>query len=242
MIRVLLSLLLLQGPALPSPGPGGAGGGVVAATYVQEKDCSWFGGSGLTETCTLTSNVGAASGVIVFIGWATAASTISSVQDAAPTSYTNTVWASGATNCQGNGADARVYTLANSAGGANTKAIKVTWSADPGYGAISIIEAANVPTVSMVDKADCQYQTFTTAPTSPSVTTTGADFLFGASFNANGDSVTWTAGTTPAYTFVGTNGSWHGHEYSIQTSGQAVTGNFTTSNDLYSTAIIALKP
>jgi hypothetical protein len=115
--------------------------------------------------------------------------------------------------------------------------------ADPGYGAISIIEAANVPTVAMVDKADCQFQAAIGAPSSPSVTTTGADLLFGASFDANGGSLTWTAGATPAYTFVGANGSWHGAEYFVQTSGAAVTGNFTTSfSDQFSTAIIALKP
>jgi hypothetical protein len=246
LLNVLLSLALAMVPCqqIRIPGIGGTGtaGGPVAS-FVQGKNCHWGSSSGVTETCTFTSSPTATDGIVVMIGWQTSGSTISSVVDGTPTTYANTVWATGAANCNNASGDLRMYSLPNSAGGAPTKTITVTWSADPGFGEIGMVEAGSVPTVSMVDKADCKIVNTTMAPASPSVTTTGADFLFANSFDDTGSSRTWTAGITPAYAFFGTNATNGGNEYFVQGAGGAVTGNFTTSANINAhTAIVGLKP
>lgn len=242
-IALLINHLLAQSIAFPGPGTAHTtGGGGTAPAFVREADCHWFGGSGTSEACAFGANPSAGDAVVVFVGWATPGSTISSVQDAAPTSYSNQAWASGAANCNSAGGDTRVYFLPNSAGGANAKTITVTWSADPGFGTISMFEVSGANASAPVDVADCSITATTTAPASPSVATSTVDFLGAFSFDDNGNGRTWTAGTSPAYTFRGTNGSWFGQESFSQTSSGTVTGNFTTNaNVIAHTAVIGLK-
>ena len=191
----------------------GAGGPGGTAAFVQEKDCAlWFGGSGTTQSCAFTATPGAGNGIVLMFGWGTNTSTVSSVVDGNSAAYSLITWASGATSCQLGGADMRAYQLANSAGTTGAKTITITWSADPGFGQMSMMEFSGVPTTSMVDKADCQAVAVSNTPVSPSVTTTGADALYSHGFSFSAGNHTWTAGTSPAYTFRGTNGSVFGDE------------------------------
>jgi hypothetical protein len=214
------------------------------AAYVQEKDCAGLSGGGTSEACAFSGIPGSTDGIVVFIAWGTNSSTISSVADGNSVAYSSQAWASGATNCSANGANMLLYVLPNSAGNTGAKTITVTWSADPGFWAISEFEASGVPTSSMVDKADCQNVNATTAPASLSVTTTGADFLAASSFSNGASAHTWTAGTSPAYTFRGTTGKLYANETFVQTAGAAITGNFTISGggDNFQTGVVALKP
>lgn len=251
MIPLLCSLACAQGMGGTAGfggkggfGGGAAGGGGGTAAFVQIADGNlFFGGSGTTESVALVSTPGAGSAVVLMVGWQTATSTISSVVDGNSAAYTLVTWASGATNCQANGADLRAYVLPNSAGNTGAKTVTITWSADPGFGEMALMEWSGVPTASPVDIADCSGTNSTTTPTSPSVTTTGADGLYAYSFSNGASSHAWTAGTVPAYVFRGQTGKIYGNESFVQGSGAAVTGNFTiTGADNMQTAIVALKP
>ncbi len=244
-LALTVPALLAQGPTLPFPFVPQISG--APAAYVQDKECiDNFAGS--PATCIFNSTPGSGDGIAIIIGWSTATSTITSVVDGNTASYANTPWASGATNCQALGYDSRLYTLANSAGTLGAKTIVVTWSAAPGYALIAMVDASGVASSSMVDKADCSANTGgTSSPTSPSVTTTGADFLWSAVIDGGGTGHTWTAGATPAFTLrftsPGANGSGYAQESFVQSSGGAVTGNYTNTGTAYPlTSIVALKP
>jgi hypothetical protein len=236
-LSLAAAFLLLQNP-VRIPGPGGRSQ-VLAPSYVQSASCQPSGA--VSVTCAFTNPIAVGDAGVVLGSWVTGGTiTISSVVDGDSNSYSNTAWASGAGNCVSNGSDTRLYTKFNiTQNDAGTETITVTFSSAPSFSvAVSMIELNGA---SAIDQADCQGQIGTTTPTSPSVTTTTADFLYGYSFDTNEDSRTWTAGTVPAYTLRGPNGDLNSQETFSQTSAGAVTGNFTVNtSDNFSTAIVAL--
>lgn len=225
------------------------GNGVTnAAGYVQEKDCHWFGGSGTSETCAFPNPPAAGDGIAFFTFWNNpTGSTLSTVADLNSAAYTNTPWASGATNCDlASNYAGRVYTLPNSVSGANAESVKATWLADPGAGDIVMFEGSNTLISAMVDAADCQHVASATSGSSPSITpSVNGDILFGVALDANFNTRTWTAGTNVAWTLplTFTNSSWFGAEYFAQATAAPVTANFSINTaDPMEIAIIALKP
>jgi hypothetical protein len=218
-----------------------AGEASASVGYVQHKECPFTGGVTLTQPCSFGSTPAAGDGVAITV-LATVAP--SGVTDGNATSYTNTAWASGATTCDANAILPRAYSLPNSTGLAGTGAITVTFGSAPGYGTINMIEMSGVASSSFVDKLDCANNSTGTTPASPSVTTTGADFLFSTAIDTNLNSRTWTAGATPAYTLVSTaTGVFQASQYFLQSAGAAVTGNFTiNTSDNVTATIFAVKP
>lgn len=213
------------------------------AAFVQEKDAHWFGGSGTSEAITFTTNVGAGNLVVIGVGWATTTSTISSVKDSNNAAYTLIDSTSDGTN-----GTLSTYFLANSAGGANASTITVTWSADPGFGFLLGQEASGVATVSALDVHGINTQsvpgTGANAITSGSVTSTGADFVFGVSFDVQANSTVYSAGTNVAWVGEGTSTAEFFSEQIVQASGAAIAADFTFNAmfDDSITAIAAFKP
>jgi hypothetical protein len=214
-------------------------------SYVQEKNCIWNPGSGITESCALPTAPTATDAIVAIVSWQTITSTLSTVQNASAVSYTNTAWASGAGACTAGGGSSLLYSLPNSAGGTNAGNITATFSADPGFGTIQLMEISGVATSGLIDVADCQQQGGTLTPQSPSVTTSAGDFLIGDVFDANASGGnTWSAGTPPSYTFVGTSNSIFGMEFFIQSASATVAAHFVNTIGYGSpqTMIVGLNP
>lgn len=216
------------------------GGGGGAKAFVQGKQCR---PTTNPFNCAFTSNVGSGNSVTVYVGWQYGAGiTISTVADGDSNSYSNTAWATGASNCHAGNGDVRVYTRFNITNAdAGTKTITVGFSSSPSFTTvITIIE--NNGGATAVDKADCQSTIGTTAPASPSVTTTSMDFVSSFSFDVNENNRTWTAGTSPAYTGFDIGTTLAYQEYVNSIAAGAMTGNFTVNtSDTFNTGIVALK-
>lgn len=213
------------------------------AAFVQEKDSHWFGGSGVTESITFSTNVGASNLVVVGVGWATTTATISSIKDSNNVSYTLIDSTSDGTN----GAHSTYY-LANSAGGTGASTITVTWSADPGFGFLVAQEASGVATSSALDVHGINVQaapgTGANAITSGSVSSSGADFVFGVSFDDSANNTAYSAGTNVSWVGEGPTNTWFYSERIVQTFGASIAADFTfnaTFDDTI-TAIAAFKP
>jgi len=260
-LRLLLSCVLAFSPLqglggnAGIGGNAGVGGGASASgtvpTYVQAaSNTFWFSGSGVTEALTLSSNVTAGSAVIINIGWTTTTSSIVSVIDGNVASYSAITYSTGGTCANGTAGRVSSFYLANSAGGTGSKAITVTWGADPGYGSFAAQEWSGANTTTPVDIADCQYQlnpgTGSDAVQSPAVTTTATDGIMGFSFDDGiQSSDTWTAGTNLSFTIPGsaTNPATNINEHGAQSSSGSAIAKFTINTGISNlhTVIVAVK-
>lgn len=234
LILPLLAVLLRCSPALG------------AAGFVQQVDSHWFGASGVSESVVFPSNIGAGHLISCAVTWVTTTSTISTFRDGNSTNY-----AAGDTFTDGTAGTMSLFSLANSSGGANPKTVTVTWGVDPGAGSLTCQEISGVAISSPIDvhaivaTAQVSPGTGANAVTSPSVTPgQNGEYIYAATFDSSTNAITFTAGTTVAYTGTGTNGSWFYSEYFVQSTAAALAGTFTvniTGGHLV-TAIVTFKP
>jgi hypothetical protein len=164
----------------------------MATAWVQDKSTSWFGGSGTTESITFDASVGSGNLLIIAVFWATTTSTIDSVAGNGNT-YTLIRSRSDSTN-----GTMSLYYAKGVASGATT--VTVTWSADPGFGALIGHEVSGADTVAPLDQSADNVQAnpaeSTDAITSTSViTTSDGQYIFGTTWDDQGSNPTIAAGT-----------------------------------------------
>lgn len=230
---MLAASLVPQTPARGVVVAGGGGGGTL--THVQAQGTKWFGGSGTTEAPSAITATGG-NLLVIAVGWGASGVTISSV---AGNGNTYTLIDASA-DAEGN---ISTYYAKNCAGGSTT--VTVTFSADPGFGFITVHEVSGASTTAPLDKNGVTVGTPSAGVvTSGSVTTTTAgQYIFGATFDGGGGA-TFTAGT--GYTIpTNANQSTIGaSEYQIQGSAGSIAATFneTGSNfGIYRTAIATFK-
>jgi len=110
-----------------------------------------------------------------------------------------------------------------------------------GFGNIIMIhEITGINTTSPLDGGSTLLNSFGTSPAvSSSITTTGADYIFGASVSSSG-ATTYIAGSGLT---LRVNQASFGSEDAVQSSAGAITASFTPSNGAYSrVGIMAFKP
>lgn len=216
--------------ALASQQISGGGGGSV--TFSECQGTKWFGGSGTTQSVNIT--LGAGNCLFIGIGWQTESSTISSISNVTETLIRATSDADGASS---------TYYVPNTSAGAVT--ITVTWSADPGYGVLCVLEMVGANTTTPLDKEAATSALPTAGVVSSGSVTpaTNGQLLVGFTFDGDGGA-TLTAGTDFTIPTNGNQSTIGAIEYFEQATAaaHAATFNETGSNfGVYKTSIATFK-
>jgi hypothetical protein len=230
LLYALLHTLFFTPQAIPFPGPG-ARSSSVALADVQAKGNNPGFGAITTVAVTMTSTMTAGNAVVCGVWWLSTSVTLTSVADTANT-YTvinNTVGSSWSASS--------VY--AKNLSAAST--ITATFSGSVNRAGISCREFSGASTSAPLDTSAINSQSFpgtgTDALTSTSFTTTGTgDYIWGATYDTNANSPTFTAGTgfSGGSLATGTGAAASGpySEYKIQSAAGSIAATFTSSVSL----------
>lgn len=192
----------------------------MAIAHVQTVGTKWFGGSGTTQSVTLT--VAANNLLYIAFGHGNAAS-ISSVAG-----NSNTYNAIGNRVDGTTGTIRHYYVTAANSGSTN---VTITWGSDPSFGYLTVTEVSGCDAVSPLD-----VHTVGTAAiplvgvvTSGNITTTAAgDMVLGSVFDESGGS-TFTVGSGFTIPSGGNQSTTGATEYQIQSSAGSIAATFGSS-------------